>query len=476
MQAFKNKIWGSLGLDDGEPSVRDVQARIEDVLNQAEALEKLAKSEGRKMTTLERAEHDRLLNKKNGKVTQLQGAMAHAAANERIQESKVFAAHARKQLYAKKPFGDIPMIEGNGNTPMHAIPKATSKLQAFTGPNAEQEAFDCGQWLAAQFARAHGGRNEAAELHLENYGHRFMATAIEANPTAGGYLVPTPLSNAIIEFREKDGISRQLSSVQPMGADTLSVPKQTAGQTVYYVSEATEITDSDQTWGSVNLNCAKRGIMTKISNELLRDNVVGLADQTASRIGHEFAKQEDSEWINGDATSTYGGVTGLLSAIGSAGIATADTGEDTWGELDLEDHTDTMGLVPAEHSDGAVWVCSSQYYYSVMFRILAEAGGNTVAQLEQGNAMRPTFLGRPVYFSSQMPTATAASTVHALYGNFKNACLIGSRVEVEIGVSPDRYFELDVTAIRGITRYDINIHEAGDSSTVGAYAALKTAA
>jgi HK97 family phage major capsid protein len=46
-----------------------------------------------------------------------------------------------------------------------------------------------------------------------------MATATEGAPTAGGYLIPSPLSNAIIDVRQLAGVSRALSRVVTMTSD-----------------------------------------------------------------------------------------------------------------------------------------------------------------------------------------------------------------------------------------------------------------
>ena len=74
-----------------------------------------------------------------------------------------------------------------------------------------------------------------------------------------------------------------------------------------------------------------------------------------------------------------------------------------------------------------------------------------------------------------MPTATAASTVSALYGVFDQAAVIGDRVTLEVAISPDKYFDEYCTALRVIARYDLNVHEGGDGSNAGAYVGLKTA-
>jgi HK97 family phage major capsid protein len=113
------------------------------------------------------------------------------------------------------------------------------------------------------------------------------------------------------------------------------------------------------------------------------------------------------------------------------------------------------------------------FYCNAMLRALAAAGGNTMVSLAQGVG-EGLFLGKRVLFTDYMPTTTATSQVSALYGNFAEAVLLGDRQGVEIAISDQRYFEYDLVGVRGVTRYDINVHEPGDGSNVGAYVALKT--
>ena len=366
-------------------------------------------------------------------------------------------------------------MNGNSQTEVRLI---SQPLKAFKGADAQRDAYDSGQWLKAFFARAQGGCAEQAEQRIAARGWDIQATATEGSPSAGGYLVPSPLSNAIIDVRQLAGVSRQLSRVMTMTSDTLDVAKKTAGATVYYPGEAGSITASDQTWSSVNLNAKKRAILSYISQELNDDSVISVMDDLASQMGLDLAIQEDNEYINGDGTSTYGNVSGLVSSIGSASINDATSGRDTWPELALVDFTDAMGLLQSKYwPRGVAWLCSAQFYYSVMLNLMCDAGGNAISDIEMGQRVgRPLFLGAPVYFSSQMPTATAASTICAYFGSFGDGVMIGDRLGVRIAQSDQFAFDTDRLAIRATSRYDIVCHDVGDGSTSGAIVALKTAA
>ena len=159
--------------------------------------------------------------------------------------------------------------------------------------------------------------------------------------------------------------------------------------------------------------------------------------------------------------------------IGTAAVISEATVNE-WGELTLKHHTDAMGLLDARWSTrGTAWLCSSQYYWSVMQRLLTEAGGNTIASL-QGGIGDATFLGVPVVFSSQMPLAEADSTNMAYFGSFDSTTMIGDRVGIRIAQSSDFAFDTDRLAIRATTRYDIQNHELGDGSNVGSITAVAT--
>jgi HK97 family phage major capsid protein len=363
----------------------------------------------------------------------------------------------------------------NGNSQTTEVRLRSKKLSAFTD---EKDAFDSGQWLKAFLARSRNGFDEAAEAHCAKRGWQILATATEGSPTAGGYLVPSPLSNAIIDTRELAGVARALSRVVPMTSDTLDVAKKTSGVTVYYPGEATAITASDQVWEKVTLNAKKRAILSFISQELSDDSVIPVMDDLASQMGLDLAINEDTEFIKGDGTSTYGNVEGLITAIGSAGTQDATTNSDTWPELALVDFTNAMSLLQSKYwARGTAWLCSSQFYYGVMLNLMADAGGNTLGSIESGSAPgMPMFLGSPVFFSAQCPTATAAATICCYFGAFNAGVMIGDRLGVRIAQSSDYAFDTDRLAIRATSRYDIQCHDVGDGSTAGAVIALKTAA
>lgn len=353
----------------------------------------------------------------------------------------------------------------------------SGRLRAFANTEAAKaDAFNAGCWLLAQVGRARGQRVAWAEKHLEKIGWNPQATATEGSASGGGYTVPDPLEAAFIEYREQVSVMRGLADRHTMTADTLRVPKLVSGQTVYYPGEATAGTASDTVWGQVQLTAVKRMVISKVSKELQADSLINFIDRVVSRAAYQIAYQEDNEAINGDGTSTYGGETGILAALGAASKYTAPSGDDTWDELAIDDFTGTMAILPDEHWMDPVWICSAAFYHDVMLRVQAAAGGNTIATLEAGGRARPMFLGYPVYFTGRMPKTTAVSQTNALFGTPSEALMLGDRQGVEVDITDQRYWDEDNYGVKLTERIDWNAHNCGDGSDAGALVGLVTAA
>jgi HK97 family phage major capsid protein len=366
------------------------------------------------------------------------------------------------------------LLSGQPLTPQASL-RRVSSLRAF---RSEQAAYDAGQWLKALVARTHRDTiDQAAEEHCKNRGLVLTNVGNEGSGPSGGYLVPAPLAATIIEVREMVGVARKVCNVMPSG-ETLTVPKRAGGLTVYAPGEAATITDSDKQWGQVGLVVKKRAVATFISQELNDDSIINITDNLFVEMGYALALQEDNELVNGDGSgATYFGVRGLLNRIGSAGVSSAAAGHDTWPELDIADLAACVGKLPDRFfAYGPGWICSHSFFNQVMARIAFSAGGVTMNEVMSGSPNVRAFMGYPVYLTSQMPTATAAATVCALFGAFSQAVILADRGGVRLDRSDDYKFLDDVITLKGTSRYDINVHEPGTASAAGAYVALKTAA
>ncbi len=349
--------------------------------------------------------------------------------------------------------------------------KRTGKLKAFHGQHAEERAYRSGMWARAILFNS----ERAASWCLRN-GVDIRNAQSEGDNSAGGALVPEEFSQAIIDLREQYGIFRRQCRVVPMGTDTMLVPRRKGGITAYYVGEAAQVTESATAWDNVRLTAKKLGALVRLSTEVDEDAIISFADWIAMEIAYAFANAEDLAGFTGDGTSTYGGIRGitnfLTTANAYAGVANAASGHDTMAEIDAGDLQTCMSKLPQYARPNAKWFCSTVAFDLIFGRLMANAGGNTIRDVEAGYT--PMYLGYPIIISQVLPTSTSTinGTPILLFGDLTLGSMMGDRRGVRIRPSDQRYLEFDQLAFMATERFDIINHDLDSTTTAGPIVAL----
>ena len=349
-----------------------------------------------------------------------------------------------------------------------------TKLRAFRGDGAEERAYSVGRWLMAAFGGDYQSQKWCQQHGVQladDKGRPINAMGI-SNPVKGGFLVPDELLATLIDLREEFGIARQYCRVVPMTTDTLDIPRRDDGLTVYFVGENSPITESEVSLGSVKLTAKKLAALTRISSELDEDAIISIADMLAEEMAYALATKEDQCLFNGDATSAFGGITGLESAL-LAGSKVTTTGETSWGAVTVGRFEEAAGLLPQFSGQQPSWFISKPAYFATMGRLAMAAGGNNTTDFGKGPEL--SYLGYPVVFVNVMPKATASGKIFAYFGDLSQATTMGVRRDVTMAFSTDRYFENDQLAWRVTERFDIVCHETGTATLPGAVVSIETA-
>lgn len=367
---------------------------------------------------------------------------------------------ARQKAFAMKPSRNPLKWGGLKNFKDNSNGDAVDKALAF------------GHWLNAQ----RGVRKSLNFCEAKGLHHKAHSESVNS---AGGFLVPEVFETELISLREEFGVARQECRVRPMTTDVHRIPRRSATLTPYFVGEATAPTESTQTFEQVSLVAKKLAVLTTISSELDEDSFVNIADEVAGEIAYAFAKKEDECFFIGDGTSTYGGIVGLGSSMGSAGVI--QTGELGSGET-AQDQTalitisSLMALLP-QYADTprAKFYMHKSIFHDVAEKLARAAGGNTYRDILDGKAS-PAFFGYPVVFCQAMANnlTTTDNDPIMYFGDLSLAASFGDRRTTSIQVSDQAMdvFEQDEIAIRGTERFDINCHDTGDGSTAGPVVAL----
>lgn len=386
-----------------------------------------------------------------------------------------------------------------GSTPQRWTIPATarkhSRITAFVddkdagsgGFTAEEKAYRFGQFALAKAAIDLPGvyqfRNSAR--FCNDHGLLNASHMEGSSDTTGSHIfVPEEFGNDLIRLREEYGVARRLCKVVPMSSDTRTDPMWSSGLTAYFTGEGSAATTSTMAHNQVRLTAKKMTVLSTYSSELSEDAVIDFGATLASEMSYAEALKEDQCFISGDGTSTYGHIRGLKTMFATTTLGTApgyrdSTTSNTWAAIVIADLTTLISVVPVYAQQGMQFLCSSQFYYQVMFPLLNAAGGITGAELQNG-FRQPMFQGIPVVFSQVMGTATATSTIAVFLGNFALGCSFGDRRRMTLEFSKEatvdsvNLFTNDLIAVKSIQRIDINVHSIGTDSAAGPIVALST--
>lgn len=399
--------------------------------------------------------------------------------DEAREQSDLELATAKKWIDTPAVPGDLQgMVAPEASVREYAKPKAWGPIKHY---RSEEECLRAGMSLRValgmsipKFA-AYPVIRQAQRWCADN---GVMAVHQEKDNLTGGVFVAEEFDTTVIRLIEERGVARQLCRNVPMGTDSKWIPRRTGGLTAYAVGEGSSITESTAATDRVQLVAKDWGVLTRASNDLLEDAFLNATDFITAEIAYAFADKEDQSFINGDGTSTYGGIVGLRTKLldfdgggtDSTGIVNGE-GSDRAALL-IANFNSMVGLLP-QYADNpnTVWVCHKTFWANVMQRLTLAAGGATTESFEGGT--RKMFLGYPVVLSQVMPSADVADLIDCMLGDFSQACAFGDRRQISIAFSEHatinsvNVFEVNELGIRGMERFDIAVHDVGDASDAG---------
>ena len=399
----------------------------------------------------------------------------------RLAQAEAFEAEVANVTNARKiPGGVHHEVAGvEDSTSLFArvkIPaKAASRnsITAFSGADKEKQAYAFGRFVLAVC-----GNRRSEDWCRDTLGAEFRAAMTEGTDSAGGVFVPEEFEANLIRLVDNYGIFRGQCRQVPMTRDTKTYPRRTGGLTAYFIGETSAPTESQITADSIKLVAKDLGALTYFSSDLDEDSAISIGNLIMQELALAFAYKEDQCGFIGDGTSTYGGISGLKTALASNGKVTAATGNTAFSTLDLADFNNMIAALPdyASQGTGPKWYIHKAGWAASMQRLQQAAGGNSQVEIVNG---QPTqmFLGYPVVFSRVLNSTTDAQTSTnglCYFGNLGLAADFGDRKGVTIAMSKEVAFTTRQTAVLGVERFDINIHDKGTSSGAGAVVMLAT--
>jgi HK97 family phage major capsid protein len=241
------------------------------------------------------------------------------------------------------------------------VPLATNHLPSFE-PRGSRLRDEIRQKMTAHLGRFDP---DEADWLQKRLGVRQKALGTLSD-SGGGSLVNFPVLGELIELQ------RNLEAFAAAGAQEVALPpngrlqfpRLTGGSTAYWVGEGTSITESDPTFGNLDLQAKKLGIFVKMNNELLRfasPSAEGLIRYDMARVA---ALRADLAMLEGTGGTQ---IKGLLtySGITAHTAATVGTNGNTF---EAQDVALMEGKLPDAVSAPSAWMMRKTMHAALMNR------------------------------------------------------------------------------------------------------------
>lgn len=279
---------------------------------------------------------------------------------------------------------------------------------------------------------------------IDRRAQRIRGALGEDSATAGGNITQSFFVRRLYEYLEDySGIRRTNATVvmAPRGPSAI-VPKFGTYGTAVVVGEGTAIAGTDPTFGQADIEVWKYAHLCRVSNELLTDSVVDLADALARDLARSIGRKQDDDFTTGSGTSE---ATGAFTVMGTALTgANGGTGAPTFDNMiDL-----VYSVNSAYRRRGAQFVMRDSTAGFV--RKLKDTEGHYVWQPNGAAGEPDTLLGYEVVTSDSV-AALGTGRLSIAFGDWSayNIIDVGT---LRIDRSDDRYFDQDQVAYRGVLR------------------------
>lgn len=265
--------------------------------------------------------------------------------------------------------------------------------------------------------------------------------------SAGGYLVATEnLASSFIELlRARAKVVQLGARLLPGLVGNVTIPKLSAAATAYWLStEATAITESQQTVGQLSLVPKNVGAYTEISKQLMMQSNPAADALVMDDLNKVLALAIDSAALNGSGAA--GQPTGVIN---TAGIGAVTGTSLNWpGIVEFETDVSTANA----DVDNMAYLTTPAVRGTLKGR---DKTGTTVGNYVWGGTnLEKTLNGYRAEVSTQVPAA------NMLFGDWSQI-VIAEWGTLEIAINPYAGFTSGITGIRGWATVDIGVRQAG---------------
>lgn len=299
------------------------------------------------------------------------------------------------------------------------------------------------------------GHSTATDANFDNY-LRGIATGkwkgadaeralAEGTQSAGGYLVPTPLSAQVIDLaRNQLRVIEAGAITVPMTSQTLRIPRLTGEGTAAWRLENAALTASDLTFDAVTFKAKSLDRLIVMSRELFEDSDPSASNVIAQAFAAQLAAEIDRVALRGTGVDPQ-----PLGLLNTSGVPITNHGANGTALPDYDWILDSIGLVRANNFEPSAV-------------LLAPRSQTKLSKIKDTSGR---YLDAPanlpkVLTTNQVPTnltvGTSNDTSEIYVGDFSQLA-IGIRTGFSLRLLTERYADNGQVAFIANIRADVQV-------------------
>lgn len=274
------------------------------------------------------------------------------------------------------------------------------------------------------------------------------ASPVNMTYGANGAVIPDTIMNKVIDrVIEISPLYAAATKYAVPGDITIPKIDRSSGDiTVAFSAEFSTLTANGFKFGSITLSGHLAASLVLISKQLINNSKIDVVSIVINKLAEKIAVFIEDFLLNGNSGIQGSGIAGSMDSGNKLTVANvAGITGDTL--IDVQDR------IPDAYQGGAFWIMNSTVRTKI--RKLKDGQGNylLVPDFQKGSGY--TLLGKPVFVTDNLPTASAASSGDTIlyYGDFSGlAVKTGESAEIQMllekyaeqhAVGMNVWFELD---------------------------------
>ena len=271
---------------------------------------------------------------------------------------------------------------------------------------------------------------EYRDAYMKNLQGKPMSIEERTALSGASYVIPTETLNKIYGKLEENQLIKEIDALYVPGY--VSVPTASTVNDANWIAMASASTDSSDAMSTVSLTAKKLIKTIEITADIQAMSIPAFQGWLVNKLAQKMEAAICAAIVNGAGSSTVPQGVGQCGIVTSTAIAGA-----TLAKLSA-----FMGGLKAPYHNGAVWVMSSENFFTYVLPLASDSNGYLV---QDGIGYR--LLGHRVVLDDNVDnckfksgsTAEANNADHIIFGNFKEGYVFnfgeGIQVEADNSVS-----------------------------------------